>query len=128
MTTWDTILKVVPLLVAFGSLAGVLLLWRKAPAESRNMNGSTIEHLSNAQKVLAQQNETYVNKIDELEKRLEAVEVEKDYEIIVHFRTSTPPQVGEVIIKPIVTATVTSQTVFPVKDKLFPFDKETNRK
>jgi hypothetical protein len=121
----DNFLKVLPIILAISSLAGVILLWRKAPVERQSMNGATIQSLSNSQSILAKQNEEYVKKIDNLEKRLEAVEIEKDYEIIVHFRTSTPPQIAEVQIKPITaTATVTSQTVIPARKKLYPFDEE----
>lgn len=96
------LMYVIPaLLLSVPGIYAAIMQLRLSKSQNKLQNGGASDSFATAATKVAELNTKYLAKISELETRLEAVEEEKSYRIIVEFKTSTPPIVGEVMIEPI---------------------------
>jgi hypothetical protein len=80
------------------------LLWlalRKAPSERSSLNGSAVKYYAEAAQIKAEENVKLEREVAELAARLEIVE-RKKYRIVMEFTIGDPPEMGKVLIEPIV--------------------------
>lgn len=108
------------------SIGLILLAWKSKSHETKNLDSDSIKKKAEAQQIMSTLNDKYVQQIAEMqtkmeaqEARLQVVENPKDYEIVVRFKTSTPPEIGEVKISPFTP--MTSVNPIPARKKLHPF-------
>jgi hypothetical protein len=98
MSTSDILQWVITTLMGLGLL---YLAVRKAPIERESFSASTTAQYANAAKTKGEENEKLLQKVTDLENRLAIVE-RKKYRIVSEFTIGDPPEVGKVLIEPIV--------------------------
>jgi hypothetical protein len=83
--------------ISQGVLAALLvyLAFRRAPSEINSNEGSAANDAMQALKTALELNAQYSKQLKTYAER------EREYEINIKFKTTSPPQVGEVIIKPV---------------------------
>lgn len=94
---WDIIQWVVMAILAAG---GFYLALRKAPAERETLTASAAASYAQAAKLKQEENSSLQKEIDALNARLELVE-NKKYRVVMEFTIGKEPEVGKVIIEPI---------------------------
>jgi hypothetical protein len=99
----------VNIFVLIGQLVvSALLVWvaiRKAPVERQTLDATTAAQYAQAAKLKGEENARLEEDMKKLELRLELVE-RKKYRITMDFEIGDPPELGKVIIEPILPEVV----------------------
>jgi hypothetical protein len=82
----------------------VWLAFKKAPAERASYNGASIKSYAEAARIKGEENLKLEEEILQLNHRLDIVE-RKKYKIAIEFTLGDTPEIGKVIIEPIVALT-----------------------
>jgi hypothetical protein len=94
----------VNIIVLLGQLlVSGILLWvalRKAPAERATLDATTAAQYAQAAKLKGEENANLQKEVEDLAHRLELVE-RKKYRIVMEFTIGDPPELGKVVIEPI---------------------------
>jgi hypothetical protein len=124
-----------------GILTGIILAilaWRSKPHENANLDSERDKNKADAQQIIFNLNNQYVAQLAEMKEQQDRERMDfreqmallshpMDYEFIVRFRTTTPPEVGEVVIRPVTIASKELPAPHeppPIPNKLYPFNKD----
>jgi hypothetical protein len=100
-------------------LVSGLLVWvalRKAPAEKQSFDATSIARYAEAAKLKAEENERLETELEEIRNRLTTVE-RKKYRIISEFTIGDPPEMGKVLIEPIIPEIIPDNKLASSKSK-----------
>lgn len=104
-------------LIAQVIISGVLLYvsLKKAPVERTTFDASASAQYAMAAKTKQEENDRLQTEIEELTARLEIVE-RKKYRVILEFTIGDPPEMGKVLIEPIIDLKIEPPTK-PIRRK-----------
>jgi hypothetical protein len=95
----------VNIIVLLGQLlVSGILVWvalRKAPSERATLDATTAAQYAQAAKIKGEENANLQKEVEDLAQRLELVE-RKKYRIVMEFTIGDPPELGKVVIEPII--------------------------
>lgn len=89
------------IMTAFTGMGLLYLAFRKAQPERESYSASAAAQYAQAAKLKGEENTKLENEIRALEARLQIIE-RKKYRVVMEFTVGDPPEVGKVMIEPIV--------------------------